>query len=144
MSDKTCSRCKIPLPATSEFFSKSKKSPDGLGYRCRKCTSEHIKEWKNNHKDFREKRKEARRGYNRKRQKERPLFWRHYKKVHKWIRKNKPKLKYCSICNEFKELELANISGVYDFNIDNYLWLCKSCHRLFDRLKKTNEVVING
>jgi len=51
---------------------------------------------------------------------------------------------YCDVCNEVKDLELANLSGKYQKNIYDYMWVCKPCHRLFDRINKTHEVIVIG
>jgi hypothetical protein len=37
--DKTCSRCKKDLPATTEHFHRNAKSADGLNYYCKTCVS---------------------------------------------------------------------------------------------------------
>jgi hypothetical protein len=52
--------------------------------------------------------------------------------LHEWIGNHKPKLKICEHCKNKKPLELANISGKYLRNIDDYKWLCRSCHEKYD------------
>lgn len=52
--------------------------------------------------------------------------------LHNWIRRHKPKIEFCERCNEIKELELANISGNYKRDIDDFKWLCYSCHMKMD------------
>ena len=59
--------------------------------------------------------------------------------LHYWVRKNKPKPEVCTICNEVKELELSNISGEYKRDINDYWYLCKKCHKLFDKINKTHK-----
>lgn len=56
-----------------------------------------------------------------------------YNAIHIWIKKRKFKLDYCEICGGTeKRIELANISGVYSRNINDYRWVCSKCHRDMD------------
>lgn len=60
-----------------------------------------------------------------------------YKSLHEWIRKYKPKVYLCEICKSQRPRDLANISGKYKRDIDDYRWLCRRCHMLSDgRIKK--------
>ena len=64
-----------------------------------------------------------------------------YVGIHQYIRRYKPKPDYCTICNEKKKrLELASIDHKYTRNIDDYLYLCPSCHPLFDKMKRNQKV----
>ena len=54
------------------------------------------------------------------------------------IRRRKPIQSFCSICNQEKKVQLANISGKYMRDIEDYMWLCSSCHALFDKINKTH------
>ena len=57
-----------------------------------------------------------------------------YNSAHLLVAKIKQKPDSCQICGMVKErLELANLSGVYNRNPDNYIWLCTKCHRRMDR-----------
>ncbi|KKM91612.1 hypothetical protein LCGC14_1226840 [marine sediment metagenome] len=56
-----------------------------------------------------------------------------YSALHEWISKHKPKQEECSICNQPKKLELSNISGEYKRDINDFWWLCRSCHKIFDK-----------
>ena len=61
--------------------------------------------------------------------------WLNAKKItlHIWVAKNKPKPKVCEICKEERKLNLANIKGhKYTRRIEDYRWLCYSCHRKMD------------
>lgn len=51
-----------------------------------------------------------------------------YRSLHSWIQDNKPKKKFCESCNKRKKLELANISGKYKRDINDYKWECHRCH----------------
>ena len=53
-------------------------------------------------------------------------------------RKNKLKPDYCEICNEKPPEQVANLSGEYKEDVDDFMWLCISCHRVLDTLIKTN------
>jgi hypothetical protein len=51
-----------------------------------------------------------------------------YRALHGWIMRKKVKQKLCSKCNQEKRLYLSNISGEYKRDINDYEWLCQSCH----------------
>lgn len=56
--------------------------------------------------------------------------------LHAWIRKELFKVypKKCYWCESTKRVEAANITGVYNRDISNFLPLCKKCHNDFDGL----------
>jgi len=51
-----------------------------------------------------------------------------YCALHEWIRNHKPKPKLCEKCKKNKSYDLANISGEYKRDINDFRWLCRSCH----------------
>jgi len=51
-----------------------------------------------------------------------------YNSLHKWIRRHKPKPLVCEICKENNPKQVANISGKYKRDINDYQWLCVRCH----------------
>ena len=51
-----------------------------------------------------------------------------YKSLHIWVKRHKPKSKLCEDCNEQTPYDLANISGEYKRDVDDYKWVCRSCH----------------
>jgi hypothetical protein len=55
-----------------------------------------------------------------------------YRGLHIWIRRNKPKSEFCEKCKKNKKISLSNISGEYKRDINDYKWLCYSCHKKFD------------
>ena len=59
------------------------------------------------------------------------------KALHKWIRRNHPPKKdECMFClKETNKLDLANMTGVYDRDRSNYMYLCESCHTSYDHGK---------
>jgi hypothetical protein len=48
--------------------------------------------------------------------------------LHRWVERRKPKPLFCEICNKRKPYDLANISGEYKRDINDYKWKCRSCH----------------
>lgn len=60
-----------------------------------------------------------------------------YFALHEWIGNHKLKPKFCEECKKVPPLDLANINGTYNRDINNYEWLCRRCHMLKDgRLEK--------
>lgn len=55
-----------------------------------------------------------------------------YKAIHQWVRKYKPKTDNCEFCGKNKKLVLSSKTHKYTRNLDEYLWLCNTCHRNFD------------
>lgn len=64
-----------------------------------------------------------------------------YGSIHYWIRRRKKKPEYCENCHEKKPKDLANISQQYHRDINDYKWLCRSCH-----MKEDNRIInlMNG
>jgi len=58
-----------------------------------------------------------------------------YAAIHLWVRKHKPKPKFCEMCNENKPVEIGSINGKCLRNINNYKWFCNSCHSKYDDMK---------
>lgn len=48
--------------------------------------------------------------------------------LHRWVNKRKPKPSFCEKCGVNKPIDLANISGTYLRDINDYEWLCRKCH----------------
>jgi len=59
-----------------------------------------------------------------------------YKGLHKWIRMHKPCQTNCALCGQVKPLELANLSGEYKRDIEDFIWACRQCHRKYDKRKR--------
>lgn len=56
--------------------------------------------------------------------------------IHSWVRRRKSKPPFCEECNIKKPNDLANISEEYKRDINDFRWLCRSCHMKSDgRLK---------
>jgi len=61
--------------------------------------------------------------------------WKNQPKIpslHRWIEKNKSKPLQCEICKRTIKLELSCTDHKYTRNIEDYEWLCRSCHRKKD------------
>ncbi len=48
--------------------------------------------------------------------------------LHAWIRRHKPKPEFCENCKKVPPFDLANISQEYHRDINDFKWLCRSCH----------------
>ncbi len=48
--------------------------------------------------------------------------------LHNWVRRSKPKPKLCEKCGKNEPYDLANISGEYKRDINDFEWICRSCH----------------
>lgn len=59
----------------------------------------------------------------------------HIKSKHSWVKRHKGKAEQCLNCqvsSETKTIDWANIDHKYKRNLDDYISLCRSCHRKFD------------
>lgn len=57
-----------------------------------------------------------------------------YSALHRWVRKNYTEPDGCEHCGTTEAaLEWANVSGDYRRDRDDWLALCRSCHRALDR-----------
>ena len=54
--------------------------------------------------------------------------------IHRWVRKHRTMTGVCEHCGATigSATELANISGQYYGDIDDYYELCKPCHKTYD------------
>jgi hypothetical protein len=60
--------------------------------------------------------------------------------IHIWVKSRKPKPELCERCKLVKPFDLANKSGKYRRDVNDYDWLCRKCHmkkdgRMFKRDK---------
>ncbi len=62
--------------------------------------------------------------------------------LHEWIGNHKPKPKFCEICKKNKPYDLANISQEYKRDINDFRWLCRSCHSKEHRGKDWHNYII--
>jgi len=56
-----------------------------------------------------------------------------YSGVHAWVKKHKPKPRFCEICKKRPPYDLANISGEYKRDIKDFEWICRKCHMEKDK-----------
>jgi len=60
--------------------------------------------------------------------------------LHEWVRRRKVKPEFCENCKKNKPYDLANISGEYKRDINDFKWLCRSCHMKEDgRIKNLKQ-----
>lgn len=59
-----------------------------------------------------------------------------YESLHIWVLYRKPKPELCTKCNERPAYDLANISGEYKRDINDFEWLCRKCHMESDGRNK--------
>jgi uncharacterized protein YlaI len=55
-----------------------------------------------------------------------------YGALHDYIKWHKIKIIFCEECRKKRSFDLANITGKYTRNPDDYKWLCRSCHTKLD------------
>ena len=58
-----------------------------------------------------------------------------YKALHAWVNRHKPKPLLCENCNN-SPYDLANISQKYKRDLNDWEWLCRSCHMIKDQRSK--------
>ena len=51
-----------------------------------------------------------------------------YSALHKWVERHKPKPELCEECRKKPPIDLANISGKYKRDVNDFRWLCRKCH----------------
>ena len=61
-----------------------------------------------------------------------------YVGLHLRVRKYLPKPEFCQICKKNPSQELSNISRKYIFDLNDWQWLCKKCHRTIDKTYERN------
>ena len=54
------------------------------------------------------------------------LLWKHFPR---------PRPEKCEFCNINPSRDLANVTGIYDRDFNNYKWLCRNCHLRLDYSK---------
>lgn len=55
-----------------------------------------------------------------------------YERIHRWARKNKGYKGYCSNCYKSGKTHLANKSGEYKYELEDWMELCPKCHKRID------------
>ena len=68
-----------------------------------------------------------------------------YLSLHQWVQRRKPKPAFCEKCNLVKPYDLANISGEYKRDVNDYEWICRKCHMVSDgRLDKIHDFAMRN
>jgi len=52
--------------------------------------------------------------------------------LHIWIKQRLIKPELCQCCETRKPYDLANYTGIYTRDLDNWIYLCRSCHMKLD------------
>lgn len=55
-----------------------------------------------------------------------------YNPIHSWVRRHKGKPTVCYFCGFIGKCQWANIDHKYNRNLNDYISLCASCHKIFD------------
>lgn len=67
-----------------------------------------------------------------------------YIALHRWVERHRGKPQKCELCPEsgygYKKYDWASKSRLYKRELDDYIRLCKKCHRKYDHSKKTSEI----
>jgi len=58
-----------------------------------------------------------------------------YTAIHIWLRNHNQQPEVCEICRKPGKLELSCIDHTYIRDIENYQWVCRSCHTKYDKEK---------
>lgn len=108
-------------------------------------SEETLKKMRDNHADFSGERnpmygkrhtEETRKKLSTKKKNEKHPLWKgddvSYTGLHLWIAKNKQKPDVCEMCCFYEPKHVANISGEYKRDVNDYQWLCPKCHGLYD------------
>lgn len=146
MLRKKCTKCEIVKPLEEYYLNKEHR--DGHYNECKECTKKRVRKYQ---RENRAKITKRARKYNQAHREQMNKSFRKYKqkmprdfrcfyqKIHRWARETINQ-DYCTICNDSPSiLETANISGQYLKDISDWMILCISCHKLFDKLNKTHK-----
>lgn len=64
-----------------------------------------------------------------------------YTALHAWIKRRFKKSELCNKCRGNIPMDLANISGKYLRDVNDWEWLCRRCHMMSDgRMKNMNKL----
>jgi hypothetical protein len=55
-----------------------------------------------------------------------------YQALHRWVKENRAKPEACEFCGEVSPLDWANKSREYHRDLDDWIALCRLCHRRYD------------
>lgn len=64
--------------------------------------------------------------------------------LHLWLRRRLIPTKLCAICHERPPHDLANKTGIYNRDFENWYWLCRRCHVKSDgRINNLKQFQVN-
>jgi len=55
-----------------------------------------------------------------------------YKALHAYIKRYKKRINICEHCKKNPSMDLANVSKKYKRKMEDWVWLCRRCHMIFD------------
>ena len=58
-----------------------------------------------------------------------------YRRVHKWVWKNKPDTGRSEQCNRRRKLMACNLTGGYLYELQDWAYMCSACHSKYDQKK---------
>lgn len=115
---KTCTKCKIETPATSEFFYKRTVSRDGLGLICKICAKAKSTKYNiDNNQKTRAAKKEYRENNKEKVSKRKKDWW----AINSKEALKRRKFQYDNNINDYKTKSLKRAYADYENITDNYL-----------------------
>jgi hypothetical protein len=62
--------------------------------------------------------------------------------LHSYLRRHINIPESCGICNVNKPFDLANITGIYNRDHKNWMYMCRSCHSKFDGKRPTEYAIM--
>lgn len=65
-----------------------------------------------------------------------------YEALHAWVRRRKAKPELCDDCGVNLAVDLANISGKYHRELDDWEYLCRQCH--MDKDGRNEQLRLSG
>lgn len=153
---RVCSKCYKTKEIEDFYIGK-----EGINSSCKECQNNYSNDWYSRNKfnrfQYRQKRKKHYKQLNEKlREKNKEARskqieeWKEKQiiltngikslsSLHRYIIRRKKKPQYCEICNEEKKLDLASINHIYTRNPNDYFYLCRSCHSIYDQCRKDKE-----
>lgn len=67
-----------------------------------------------------------------------------YEGLHLFVRSRLLNPGVCSQCGKNGRLDLANKSGKYSRELSDWLWLCRKCHRAYDKIRRNSVFIKVG
>lgn len=154
---RVCSKCYKEKELTEFYIGK-----DGIENRCKQCQNDNSNDWYSRNKinrfEYRNKKKEhykqLNKEYSDKNKEKRNQQIQEWKNrqiikakgitslssLHRYIKRRKKEPETCEICNEKKKLDLASLTHIYTRNPEDYIYLCRSCHPIYDQCRRNKQL----